>query len=515
MSSAKEASPTLMQRLLDWVEKVGNFVPHPAIIFLILIGVVVVLSHLLQMLGSGVTFEVLNPATDQLEETTMNARSLLSGDGLRFMWERLVPNFLGFTAMGQLIVAMIGVGVAEEAGLINTMIRKLVKLSPRAVLCYIIVLVGILSSIASNAGYLILVPLAGVTFLSVGRHPIAGLAAGFAAVAGTFSVNLFITPGDAVLVELTNDAARLIDPQASIGITSNLWFSIASTLFLMVVVTQVTERIVEPRLAAHGGYQGGAGAGGEAVTISGEEYRGLKWAGLATLGVLLVVGLIALPASGALRNQETGVLIGDSPFMNGLITLILIVFFAAGVGYGLGAGVFKGTADVIKAIQKTIAGLAGMLFIFFLISQFVAFFNFSNMATILAVNLAETLRAANLGSLPLLIGFILVVSFIDLFITGGIAKWALLAPIFVPVMMRLEIEPEAVLAAYRVGDSVPNIITPLLSMYALIIGFFQKYDPKAGIGTVTAMMLPYVLWMLPLWTVLFLVWHLLGLPWGL
>lgn len=504
-----------MQGFLDRVEKVGNMVPHPAVIFLILIALVILLSHILHMAGAAVSFQTINPATNELEDSSATARSLLTAEGIRFMYERMVPNFLGFTAMGQLIVAMLGVGVAEESGLINTMIRKLVKLAPRKLLCYILVFVGIVSSIASNAGYLILIPLAGVTFMSVGRHPLAGLSAGFAAVAGTFAVNIFITPADAVLVEFTADAAQLIDPSATISLTSNMWFSIASTLFMMLVITTVTERVIEPRLRKQGNLHPVPDSGPDAgVVITPEETRGLKFAGVGLAFVVLLFGLVTLPESGALRNPETGVLIGNSPFMNGLIGLILVVFLVTGVAYGFGAGTFKNVPQVIAAIQKTVAGLSGMIFIFFLISQFVAYFNFSNMATILAVSLADMLKTANIGSFFLLLGFILVVAIINLFITGGIAKWAILAPIFVPVMMRLGVAPEAVLAAYRVGDSVPNMVTPLLSMYALIIGFFQKYDPKAGIGTVTALMLPYFFWMLALWTTLFAAWYLLGLPWG-
>jgi aminobenzoyl-glutamate transport protein len=511
MDQPSEAPKGMMHSFLAVVERVGNKVPHPVVLFLILIVIIVVLSHVLYLAGMSVSYQAINPQTHKLEETTAVVRSLLTADGARFMLERMVPIFLGFTALGQLIVAMLGVGVAEEAGLIDALIRKVVRVAPRWALCYILAFVGILSSIASNAGYLVLIPLAAVAFLSVGRHPLAGLAAGFAAVGGAFSVNLFIKPNDAVLVEFTNDAAHLIDPNVSIGLASNLWFGIASTLFLTVVVALVTERLIEPRLGEYKGEKPAAESG----DISAEQSRGLRYAFFALLGVIVLFGLLALPPGAPLRDPDTGDLIGNTPFMNSLIAVIMVLFLATGAAYGIGAGTMKGVGDIIKAMQKTVVGLSGMILMMFFISQFVAYFNYSNMATILAVSMSDVLQGANIGPFWLLIGFIAVIAIFNLFLTGAVAKWAMLAGIFVPLLMRLGVAPEAVLAAYRIGDSVTNISTPMLSMYALILGFVQKYDKNAGVGTVFAMMLPYVVCMLGLWTLFFALWYWLGLPWGL
>jgi aminobenzoyl-glutamate transport protein len=233
------------------------------------------------------------------------------------------------------------------------------------------------------------------------------------------------------------------------------------------------------------------------------------------LGLLVFLGLLTLPPAAPLRDPMTGALVGDTPFMNSLVVIIAVLFLVVGAAYGFGAGTMKGSADVIKAMQKTVAGLSGMILMMFFISQFVAYFNYSNMATVLAITMSDALQGVNVGPFWLLIGFIVVVAVIDLFLTGAVAKWAMLAPVFVPLLMRLGVAPDAVLAAYRIGDSVPNISTPMLSMYALILGFFQKYDKDAGVGTVLAMMLPYVVWMLGLWTLLFAAWYWLGLPWGL
>jgi aminobenzoyl-glutamate transport protein len=535
MNETSVSPKTFMQKMLDVVEKVGNKVPHPAVIFLVLIAIVLALSHILYLSGTSVTTQVIEPDVPdseavaesdvdytyplseelfdahKVEEETIAVRSLLTTDGIRFMYASLIPSFMSFTAVGLIIVAMLGVGVAEEAGLVNALIRKLVIVSPRKALCYILVFVGILSSIAADAGYLVLIPLAGTAFLSVGRHPLAGLATGFAAVAGAFTVNMLIKPLDAILTEFTNDAIHLVDPQASIGLTANLWFSIASVLFLTILVTLITEWIVEPRL---GTFQGERPAeeGGE---LSDAESRGLKFALIGLVSVLVLFGLLTIPSGAPLRNPETGALIGDSPFMNGLIAVIMVLFLVTGAAFGLGAGTLTGITAIIKAMEKALAGLGSLLLLLFVISQFVAYFNYSNLGTIMAVRLAGLLQEANLDPLWLLIGFIVVVGFIDLFITGAIAKWAIFAPIFVPLLVKLGVDPEAVLAAYRVGDSPINSITPLNAYFALVVTFCQKYDKNAGVGTVVALMLPYVVWMFVLWTALFAAWHMMGLPWGL
>jgi aminobenzoyl-glutamate transport protein len=519
MSQPIAAPKGAMQKFLDVVEKVGNKVPHPAVIFLILIAIVVVLSQILHMLGTSITYQVLNPETHKLETATTPAKSLLTADGIRFMYERLIPNFMSFTAVGLMIVAMVGAGVAEEAGLVKALIRKLVLVSPPHALTYIMAFVGIMSSIAADAGYLVLIPLAGAAFLSVDRHPLAGLALGFAGVASAFTVNMLIKPLDAVLVEFTNDAIHLVNPNASIGLTSNLWFSIASVVVLTGLIAFITERTIEPRLGpykpandlAKGEDQPAAGR----AELSADESRGLRYALFALLGTVVVFALLTMPPGAPLRNPDTGALIGNSPFMNGLIALIMVLFLTTGAAYGIGAGSMKNLTDIIKAIEKALSGLGGLIFLFLIISQFVAYFNYSNMGTILAVKMADALRDSNIGPLPLLIGFIVVVAIVDLLITGAIAKWAIFAPIFVPLLMKLGVAPEAVLAAYRVGDSPVNSITPLNAYFALVVGFAQKYDKNAGVGTVVALMLPYVIWILVIWTLLFAAWHLLGIPWGL
>lgn len=502
-----------MERVLEAIERVGNKVPHPAVIFIWLIIAVIVLSHILYVIGFSATYETINADTHQLEHVTARAQSLLTADGIRFMYTDVVKNFMSFTAVGVIIVAMLGVGVAETSGLIKALIRKLVQVASPKALTYILVLVGILSSIAADAGYLVLIPLAAAAFLSVKRNPLAGLGASFAAVAAVFSVNIFVKPLDGVLTEVTNDAIHLMNPNLSISLTANFWFSLVSVLLMTVVCGLITDKWVEPRLGAYNPPEDTAatGEGDEAV---GDEARGLRFAGITTILLLILFAILTAIPGAPLRNPETGRIIGDSPFMNGLIVFIALVFLGAGAAYGVGAKTMKGSADVIKSMEKAVVGLGGLIFLLFFISQFIALFTYSNIATIAAVKAGDALEHAGLGSLPLLLMFVIVVAGLDLIITGAIPKWAIFAPVFVPLLMRLGVRPEAVLAAYRVGDSPFNAVTPMMAYFPLIVGFAAKYQKGAGVGTVIALMLPYVIVIMVLWMILLAAWQLLGLPWG-
>lgn len=508
-----EAAPpkTAMQKVLDAVERVGNRVPHPVMIFVYLIGFVIVLSALLHLIGAHVTYQAYDPATSEIRTMRTEARSLLTVEGIRFMFTGVVQNLMNFNAVGVIIVAMVGVGVAEESGLVKALIRKLVIIAPGWALTYILTFVGIVSSIAADAGYLVLIPLAAAAFISVGRHPLAGLAVGFASVASAFLVNVLIVPTDGILTEITNDAIRLVNPNASIDLAANVWFSIGSVVMLTVLIALVTERIIEPRL---GTYTGDYQVPGE-TGLSEDEYRGLRYAGYGLLAVVAFLMALTLPPGAPLRHPETGAIIGNSPFMTSLIVTIALVFLVCGAAYGFGARTMKQTNDVINAMQKAIGSLAGLILLLLVISQFIAFFNFSNMATLAAVSLARVLQELNLDALWLLIGFVVVTFILDLIITGAVAKWAIFAPIFVPLLMQLGVEPEAVLAAYRVGDSPINSITPLNAYFAMIVTFAIKYQKDAGIGTVIALMLPYVVIMCVIWTLFMAGWYLMGLPWGL
>jgi aminobenzoyl-glutamate transport protein len=495
---------------LDVIERIGNKVPHPAVIFLILLVAVIVLSHLLYLLGTNVTYETFDLETHKLVSNTVAVNSLLTVDGIRFLFTSMIRNFMGFTPVGVILVAMIGVGLAEQAGLVTALIKKIVSVAPAWSLTYIIVGVGVLSSIAADAGYLVLIPLGAAAFLTVGRHPIAGIAAAFAGVAAVFLVNVIITPTDGILTEITNDAIHLLDPGTSIDLAANLYFSIACSVVLTFVCVLVTERVIEPRLGPYRGeVQNQADAG-----ISYAEAKGLRWALWGFLVVAALIALLTVPQGAPLRDPVTGAIGGTSPFMGSLIVIIMLVFLVIGLAYGIAAGTVRDASDAINAIVKTFAGLSGMIFLLLIISQFIAYFNYSNLATIAAVNLANLLKDANLDTLVLLVGFVVVVGVLDLIITGAVPKWAIFAPIFVPLMMQLNVGPEAVLAAYRVGDSPVNAITPLNVYFGMVVGFCQLYDKDAGVGTVVAMMLPYVGALFVVWILMLVGWYLLALPFG-
>lgn len=515
-SKPKQESQGSLTGFLGTIERVGNAVPHPAIIFLILIAAIIVLSVIFGLMGTSVTYEGYDAALGDIVQQESAVRSLLSPDGIRFMLTSPVANFLAFTGVGVILVAMIGVGLAEESGLIATLVRKLVSIAPRSIFTFMIVAVGVLSSIAADAGYLVLVPLAAAAFHSLGRHPLAGLAAGFSGVAAVFLVNVFVTPTDALLVEVTNDAVRSVNPGLQITPVGNLFFMIASSIVMAIICTLITEKYVEPRL---GPYTGGVPVEVHDGLTEAEQ-RGLKAAGRALLIVALVIAALTAPPiswgpwAGILRNQQTGGIMAGSPFMSGLIIIISLVFLFVGYAYGRAAGTIANMTAAIGLIVKTWSSLAGMIFLLFVIANFIAFFNYTNLATVLAVNLADILQTAPLGAVSYIFLFVILVAIIDVILTGALAKWAILAPVFIPLFMRLGGDPDLVLAAYRVGDSPMNVITPLNVYLAVMVGFAQKYQKDAGIGTIVALMLPYTAVLLVIWTLMLVGWFLLGIPLG-
>jgi aminobenzoyl-glutamate transport protein len=536
------AEHTGMARVLDGIERLGNRMPDPAILFLWLCLGVILLSQALAWLDVKATYEVVSPPPAPAEETyyggsdyptyvgpvtpepatdyklhkeTTRVKGLLSVAGVRFLFTSFVDNFRNFAAVSIILVVMIGVGLAESAGLIGALIRKLVAVSSSSTLTFIIVLLGVISSIASDAGYLVLIPLGAVAFKSVGRNPLAGIAAAFAGVAAGFGVNFLITPLDGVLTEITNDASALAGPGHKIDLAANLYFGIVSAVFVTFVLTFISSRFVESRLGTWDPAEGDPDAEAAAEELDAEaEARGLRYALWAALVVLLAITLLTVIPGAPLRNPETGRIIGDSPLMDSLIVIIALVFFAAGLGYGRGAGTLKGSAQVLGSITKSWAGLAALLFLFLLIAQFIAYFDYSNMAQVAAAQLGDLLEKADVGAVWLLIGFILVTLVVDLIMPAAIAKWAILAPIFIPLLIRLGVTPQTVLAAYRVGDSPLNVVTPLMAYFPLIVVFVKRYQKSAGIGTVVSLMLPYVLILSIAWIALFVAWYLIGIPLG-
>ena len=543
MSSATtaEANPSrgLTQRMLDGIETVGNKVPHPVLMFLYLIIIVIFLSHILYLFGVSVTEDIATPVTPplaldyyedttepgilgltdpygveyQIEQRTIAIRSLLTRDGIRFLFTSFVSNFAGFGVVAVTLVAMAGVGVAEHAGMMGALIRKLVKVAPRRLITFIIVFVGVLSSIATDAGYLILIPLGAAAFLSLRRHPLAGMAAAYAGVGAAFGVNLLITPIDSMLTEITNEAIGLVGGEP-ITVAANFFFAIGSTFVLSIVAAFITDRVIERRLGTYADLpdeDADAGQDPEAIAAEG---RGLRYSLYGFLAMVLLVLLITLPPNAPLRDPQTGAIVGNTPFMDSLIFVISLTFLVSGIFYGIGAGTITGSSDVISGITKTFAGLSGLILMLLMISQFIAYFNFSNMPSVVAVSMAEVLERAPVGPLALLVGMILVIFLLNIILPGVVPKWAIFAPVFIPIFARLGVAPQTVLAAYRVGDSPLNVITPLMVYLPFIITVAQRYQKDAGIGTIIALMLPYSLAMAVAWVLLFIVWFMLGIPLG-
>ena len=490
-----------ISRFLSIIERVGNALPHPATLFALFAVGVVILSGIISLFD----FSVVHPGTGE----TIEVVSLFSIPGLHRILTEMVRNFTNFAPLGTVLVAMLGIGIAESSGLIGSSLRLLVIKAPKKLLTFVIVFSGILSNTASEVGYVLLVPLSAVIFLAVGRHPIAGMAAAFAGVSGGYSANLLLGTIDPLLAGLSEEAARIIDPTYQVNPAANYYFMFVSTFFIAAAGTWVTEKIVIPRL---GTYKGDAKPE-EIKALTSDEKRGLKFTLVASIIIGIIILLGTVPESGFLRNPETGSLL-RSPFMSGIVAFIFLIGLILGVAYGIGAKTLKNDADVMKGMGKAMESLGVYMVLVFFAAQFVAYFNWTNIGLIVAVEGASLLQASGLGDIPLMVGFILVAGFINLFMGSASAKWAIMAPVFIPMFMLLGYSPEFTQVAYRVGDSVTNIISPMMSYFALIVAFLAKYDEKAGIGTVIATMLPYTIVFTIVWIALLIVWILLGLPVG-
>lgn len=488
-----------LNRFLDGVERAGNKLPHPFSMFLILCVIIMVVSLLCSMAG----VSVVHPSTGD----TVAVKNLLSRTGVAYIMKNLVKNFIGFAPLGVILTMSLGIGLSEECGLIFTFLRKIMLGVKPSKITFIVIFSGIMANIASDAAFIIIPPLAGIIFLSVGRNPLAGIAAGYAGVAAGFTANLLVAGTDALLAGITNEAIKIITDDYHVAEVCNWYFLIASTFILSFVGSFVSEKIVEPRL---GSYTGNEKV--ELVQVTELESKGLRNAGLALLGVIVVVCIGIVPPNGILRGENGAVL--KSPFMQGLVPIIFFMFVAMSLAYGKTVGTIKSEKDVPKMMGKSIQGLSGYIVMAFAAAQFIAFFNWTNLGTVIAINGANFLKNIGFTGIPLVIGFIIIASFVNLFIGSGSAKWALLAPIFVPMLMLLEYDPGFIQLAYRIGDSVTNPISPLFPHFPVILAFMQQYKQDAGVGTVMSSMLPYSMIFLIVWIIQIVIWMVLGLPVG-
>jgi len=487
-------------RALDLVERVGNALPHPATIF----GILALLVAVASAIAAWVGVDAIHPGTGE----TVAVRNLLSGAGIRWMFEEVDANFVGFPPLGLVLVAMIGIGVAEGSGLLTVMIRALVLKAPRRLITGSVVMAGVLSHVASEAGYVILIPLGASIFLALGRHPLAGLAAAFAGVSAGFGANFLIASVDPVLAGLTESAARILDPSIAISPAVNLYFMVASAVVIVLLGTWVTERLVEPRLGSYGG----PAPRQEINDLTRQEKRGLAAAGLSVLVLGAVFLLAVVPEGGLLRHPGESVL--HSAFFRGLITAIMLVFLVPGLVYGVVVGTIRSDKDVVKQMIGSMGTMATYIVLVFFAAQFVAWFGHSNMGLVIAIRGAETLKSVGLTGILLMVAFVAMSAFINLFMGSASAKWAIMAPVFVPMFMLLGLHPGLTQAVFRIGDSITNVVTPMMSYFALIVAFAEKYDEDYGMGTIISAMLPYTLVFGVAWTGLLVVWMLLGLPVG-
>lgn len=495
-------------RLLNTIEEKGNKLPDPITIFILFTLIVIALSHILYVLGASVTFEGINNETMEKEVMTVQAVSLLTSDGIAYMFSNIVSNFTSFVALGPVLVAMLGVGVAEKSGYINAFMTNTVTKAPKKLVTPIVILMGVLSSVAASVGYVVLVPLGAIIFLGFNRHPLAGLSAAFAGVAGGYSANLLLSTNDPLLSGISTEAARILNANYVVNPTDNWFFMFASTFLIVIVGTLITDKLIEPRL---GTYTPNT-AGEERRGLTPLEKKGLFWANVSILLTAVFICLLVIPENGPLRGEDGSLIV--SPFMSSIIFLMMLIFLAPGIVYGVITRKIKNDKDVAGLMTSSMETMAGFIVMIFFASQFVAFFNYTNLGTIIAVNGARILEAMQLNGALLLVALILVTAVIDIFIAADSAKWAIMAPVFVPMFMQLGISPEVTQVAYRIGDSTTNIISPLMPFFPLIVSFARTYGKENGVGTVLSLMLPYSIIFLITWTIFFVIWYMLGIPVG-
>lgn len=502
---------TFLNRCLNGIERVGNMLPHPISIFAILVCGVVILSAVCEGLGVSATGELVNRSKGIVEEQTVTAVSLLNGDGFVYMITNAISNFTGFAPLGTVLVAMFGIGLLEDSGLIGGMLKGVVAVTPIKWITPMVVFLGVMSNLADAVGYIVLIPIAALMFMAYGRHPLVGMAAAFAGVSGGFSANLLIGTLDPLLCGITNEAVKMVDPFYVVEPTGNWYFMIISTFLITIIGTIITEKVVAPRF---GEYHEEVGESAMVeYKMTKKEKSALKAACLTMVAIILGIGAISLPADSFMRAED-GTLLGNSPLMDGIVALLAVIFFVPSVVYGKMTGKYQGEKDVCSAMGRAMGSMSSYIALAFVASQFINYFGYTKLGTIIALKGAEFFKNAGIGTIPMTILFILFSAFINLFMGSASAKWALIAPVFVLMFMLLGYTPEFAQVAYRVGDSCTNVITPMMSYFAMILVFMKKYDKNAGIGTLVSTMLPYSVCFLIGWSSLLIAWILLQLPLG-
>ncbi|MDQ0160491.1 AbgT family transporter [Alkalibacillus salilacus] len=484
---------------LNKVEKWGNKLPDPFFIFIYLAVFVMLLSLVFSLVGATVE----HPGSGEVLEI----KSLISGEGLQYILGSMLDNFTGFAPLGLVLAMMLGIGLAQRVGLLETAIKKSILNAPPALVTYAVIFTGIIGNLASDAAFVLVPPLAAMVFYTVGRHPLAGLAAGFAGTGAGFTANVIIAGTDALLSGITTEAAKAVNDSVNVTPVDNYYFMIASVVILAFVGAQITERIIEPKL---GEYTGDFEDSFEEVTA--EESRGLRNTVIAGLIYLGLVALTLFWPNSPLRGEDGSMI--PSPFLDNIVPILLLFFITLGVTYGVTVKKITTSGDIPKYMAEAMKDMSSYIVLIFAAAQFINYFNWSNLGTWLAVNSAEFLTSIDMTGLPVIIGFVLLTAVLNLIVFSGSAQWALMAPIFVPMFMLLDYDPAFIQAAYRIADSSTNIITPLNPYILIVLAFMQQYDKKAGMGTLISLMLPYSLIFLGIWIVLLIIFALTGIPLG-
>lgn len=497
---------TVGQRALATIERIGNKLPDPALLFIALLFIVWLLSWALSFFN----WNTIDPRSS----TPLVIVNQLSGEAMVGFFAAMVKTFAHFHPIGVVLVAMLGIGVAEHTGFISSALRAMLAVTARWLITPMLILVGIISHTAADAGYVLVIPLGGVIFYAAGRHPLAGIAAAFAGVSGGFSANFVPSVIDPMLQGISQSAAQILDPNLTLNPLNNFYFTASSSLLIILAGWYVTDRIVEPRLKGQA-LDGDLEDLPTLEALNEQERRGLRSALAAMIAVIALVTISALPEASAWRGNNGSLVERGAPLMSSIVPLIFLVFVIPGIVYGYVAGTVSSSKDIIAGMTKAVETMAYYLVIMFFIAQFIYAFSQSNLGILLAIKGAAFLKAAGLPAAITIIGIVVLTGILNLFVGSASAKWALLAPILIPMLMELGISPDLTQAAYRVGDSTTNIITPLMPYFPLVVVYCQRYMKNTGIGTVTALMLPYSLMFLLLWSAYLLLYWGLDLPLGL
>ena len=504
MTQAKERSG-MFERVLGWIERVGNKLPDPTTLFVILAFLVLVISWLCSMAG----VSAVHPGTGK----TLTVTNLLTKEGFRMMWSKAVPNFAGFAPFGMVLVAVIGAGAAEKSGFLAALMRKMLAKASQTLVTAVIIFIGINGNIAGDAAFVIMPPLAAVTYLGMGRHPLLGMFTAFASVAAGFGANMALGLSDALAYGFTEPAARLIDPTYGASPAINYYFLVASCIVLTIVGTFVSEKLVAPRFEGQDLSKYGKA---EVEELTPAQNRGLRMAGLGFLAGLIVLVLMCIGDDPLMGDPNKGgsIMAPTAPFMSGIIVTVSVLLFIPGAVYGFVSGKYRNDKDLFGDVVNAFRDMAPYILLCFFCAQFTNYFAWSNLGLILAVKGAEGLKAMHFTGFPVLLGVIVVSCLVNIFIGSASAKWAILAPVFVPMMMLLNFDPAMTQAAYRIGDSLTNPLSPLFYYFPLILGFAHRYEPETGMGTIIANMFPFSLCFAIAWAIQLGVWFMLDLPLG-